>query len=87
MIILIQEIVKIGNSKGIRLSKPLLRELGIGSQVDLEIIETADHHKILQIRPVVSGRKNWTKGFNSGDSEPLIPEHVVHNWDLSEWTW
>lgn len=32
-------------------------------------------------------KRNWTKGFNSEDSEPLIPEHVVNNWDLSEWTW
>jgi len=80
-------IVKIGNSQGIRLSKPLLQQTGIRDDVELEV----EQDQII-IRPVANPRANWDDAFRSmadnGD-DMLIwgDENITHSWDEKEWQW
>ncbi|MEI2694348.1 MAG: AbrB/MazE/SpoVT family DNA-binding domain-containing protein [Saprospiraceae bacterium] len=65
------KVVKIGNSKGIRLSKTILEKYEIGELVNIKMEE----HCII-IEPVKKPRTNWSKSFKemrkNGDDELLI---------------
>jgi antitoxin MazE len=76
-------VVKIGNSRGIRLSKTLLERYKIRDTVDL-IMEKG--HII--IRPLNKPRNGWDKAFKemnaAGDDKMLIDE-VFQDENLEEW--
>ncbi len=80
-------IVKIGNSQGIRIPKPLLEQTGIMDDVELEV----DKNQII-IRPVSNPRAGWDSAFKtmakSGD-DVIIDEidMISHSWDEAEWQW
>ena len=77
-------IIQIGNSQGLRIPKPILKQCGFGSEVELEV-----HDKKLIIKPHISVRKNWTKAFEkmaqNGDDQLL--EFPSSQWDEEEWEW
>lgn len=77
-------IVKIGNSKGLRLSKTIIEKYNIKDKVEL-IFEKG--HIIL--KPIESPRKNWEKQFKkmaeSGDDALLIND-VFEDENLEEWS-
>ena len=66
-------VIKIGNSKGIRLSKTILQEYDIDDTVELELKE--DH---IQIRPKRKPRQDWEASFkemaNDENEETMIPD-------------
>jgi len=80
------DIIKIGNSKGIRLPHAILKQCGIDSKVELEI---KDHYIV--IKPVKTPRQGWAEAFKlmhkEGDDSLLIPEEidneVLEDWDES----
>jgi antitoxin MazE len=76
-------VVKIGNSRGIRLSKTLIERYKIRDTVDL-IMEKG--HII--IRPLSKPRKGWDKAFKemheNGDDKLLIND-VFEDENLEEW--
>jgi antitoxin MazE len=76
-----QEIIKIGNSKGIRIPKAFIQDLGIMGKVDLQIREGQ-----LVITPIRETRKGWEKMFNE-PAEMLIPDTITSEWDDNEWEW
>jgi antitoxin MazE len=53
-------IVKIGNSQGIRIPKPLLDQTGIIDDVELEVEKTQ-----IIIRPTSSPRTGWDTAFRA----------------------
>lgn len=53
-------IIKIGNSKGVRIPKPLLDQTDIKEDVELEV----EKNQII-IRPVTSPRTGWDNAFKS----------------------
>jgi antitoxin MazE len=79
------EIVDIGNSKGLRIPKPIREELGLEGKVILTVAGGA-----LVVRPKRRPRADWAERFvsaNQPDREPLlIPDHLGTDFD-SEWTW
>ncbi len=80
-------IVKIGNSQGIRLPKPLLDQTGISGDVDLEV----EKDRII-IRPVSDPRAGWEEAFRAmseaGDDEMIAAAGgISHSWDEEEWEW
>ncbi|MBW2605200.1 MAG: AbrB/MazE/SpoVT family DNA-binding domain-containing protein [Deltaproteobacteria bacterium] len=80
-------IVKIGNSQGIRIPKPLLEQTGITEDVELEV----DQNQII-IRPVSNPRSGWDEAFKAmaktGDDAMIDDaENISHSWDDSEWQW
>lgn len=76
-------VIKIGNSKGIRLSKTLLDGYNIKDTVDLIM----DKGQII-IKPISKPRKGWEKAFEkmakSGDDNLLIDD-VFDDENLEEW--
>ena len=80
-------IVKIGNSQGIRIPKPLLEQLKINEDVDIEI----ENNQII-IRPVSNPRAGWDDAFQkmaeNGDDVLIEGEQkITHSWDETEWQW
>jgi antitoxin MazE len=80
-------IVKIGNSQGIRIPKPLLEQLKINEEVDIEI----ENNRII-IRPVTRPRAGWDAAFQkmaeNGDDVLIEGQQALtHSWDETEWQW
>ena len=76
-------VVKIGNSRGIRLSKTLLEKYNIRDTVDL-ILEKG--HII--IKPLSKPRKGWDKAFkemNESGDDMLLIDDVFQDENLEEW--
>ncbi|MBM9501102.1 AbrB/MazE/SpoVT family DNA-binding domain-containing protein [Leptospira sp. 201903071] len=78
-------VVKIGNSKGIRIPKAVLEECHIEEKVDLLI----DNNKLIIVPLKSKPREGWEKQFKtmsySKDDKLLIPDSI----DLSDkdWEW
>lgn len=76
-------VIRIGNSKGIRLSKTLLEKYNIKDKVDL-ILEKSQ----IIIRPLSKPRKGWDLAFkemaNNGDDRLLFND-VFEDENLEEW--
>jgi antitoxin MazE len=80
-------IIKIGNSQGLRIPKPILEQTGIMDDVEIEV----EKNKII-IRPVKNVREGWNDAFKlmgeKGDDEPILNgELISHSWDNEEWEW
>jgi antitoxin MazE len=79
-------VIKIGNSQGLRIPKPILDQTGITDDVEIEV----EKNQII-IRPVKNVREGWGKAFKTmgenGDDEPLIDDNISHSWDDEEWQW
>jgi antitoxin MazE len=78
-------IIRIGNSQGIRIPKPLLEQTGLTEDVELEV--RADEIVIRSARAVRAG---WVAAFQSmaesGD-DTLLEELTETEWDNEEWEW
>jgi antitoxin MazE len=80
-------IVRIGNSQGIRIPKPLLEQAGIRDRVELEV-----HDGQISIRPARTRRTGWEARFaamaSAGDDQLLDGgQPAATSWDLEEWEW
>ena len=80
-------VVKIGNSQGIRIPKPILEQTGIMDDVELEV----EKNQII-IRPVANPRADWDNAFKAmsdkGDDTLFFgDENTYHSWDEEEWRW
>jgi len=76
-------IIKIGNSKGLRLSKTLLEKYQIKDKVEL-ILEKGQ----IILRPVDNPRKNWEKKFkemSKNDDDTLLINDVFEEDTFEEW--
>ncbi|MDI6707312.1 MAG: AbrB/MazE/SpoVT family DNA-binding domain-containing protein [Firmicutes bacterium] len=78
------EIIKIGNSKGIRIPAYILKECNIAEKIELEVKDGQ-----IIITPVDEPRKGWGKKFecmkNNGDDKLFISEDV--GLDAEDWEW
>jgi antitoxin MazE len=79
-------IVKIGNSKGIRIPKPMLEQSGIQDEVELEVEDGQ-----IVIRAVRHPREGWDAAFAEmaarGDDKLLDDLPSTTTWDEEEWEW
>jgi antitoxin MazE len=85
MTIVKTQIIKIGNSRGIRIPKLLIDQVGLGTEVEI-----AAQKDQLVIRPTSRPRSGWDEKFSAmagrGDDR-LLDEQVLTRWDKSEWKW
>lgn len=81
---MLADVVRIGNSKGIRIPAYILKECKIADKVEMEIQDG----KIIII-PIDKPRSDWSGKFKemheNGDDKLLIDENVDN--DLEEWEW
>lgn len=78
-------LIQIGNSKGIRIPKPVIEQCGFEQDVDLVM---NDHELI--IRPITHIREGWDEAFarmNSHNDDMLLDETASTEWDAKEWQW
>ena len=79
------QIVKIGNSRGVRLPKLLIEQMGFDNEVEI-VVGSGQ----LVLRPVVRTRHGWNEQFlamaKHGD-DTLLDKPVSTRWDRSEWEW
>jgi antitoxin MazE len=82
------KVVKIGNSRGIRIPKSLIDESGLKNEVELEISDGQ-----IIVKPVSKNRESWNEEFKKMaknkddvllDNESLID---LSKWDNEEWEW
>jgi antitoxin MazE len=80
-------IIKIGNSQGIRIPKALLDQIHLGPEVDLRIEEEK-----LVITPISHPRQNWDGAFKvmsaKGDDR-MVNGDLTHQsfWEKNEREW
>jgi antitoxin MazE len=79
------ELVRIGNSRGIRIPKPLIDQFGFGATVDLRV-----ERDCLVITSDRQSRRGWDKAFQS--SRPTTEDDLrlmtlSNDFDSDEWEW
>ncbi len=85
---MITKVIKIGNSRGIRIPKSIIDQSGIKTEVELEVKD----NKII-IKSLSDVRKNWDLAFQKmaeNKDDQLLDENSLLNqstWDDEEWTW
>ncbi|HEY9779966.1 MAG TPA: AbrB/MazE/SpoVT family DNA-binding domain-containing protein [Leptolyngbyaceae cyanobacterium] len=78
-------IVKVGNSQGIRIPKPLLEQSGIDKEVEIEV-----HEDRLIIRAARRSRVGWDEAFAAMaelKDDVLLDDAIATTWDSVEWEW
>jgi antitoxin MazE len=82
------KVVKIGNSKGIRIPKSIIHESGLKNEVELELNDGQ-----IIIKPVTSSRESWDAAFKKmakNKDDVLLDKETTLNlskWDNEEWEW
>ena len=80
------KVIRIGNSKGIRIPKTILKQCHIEDEVELETKDDC-----LIIKSSHSARENWESAFRemseNKDDFLLIKENVSAEWDEKKWEW
>jgi antitoxin MazE len=81
------KIVRVGNSRGVRIPKLLLEQTGLGDEVVIEA-----EGNCLVIRPLSRPREGWDEAFRAmakaGDDKLLDGDLAsTSKWDEEEWEW
>ncbi len=80
------ELIRIGNSQGIRIPKPVIEQCGLGKSVEMRV-----EGNVLTISPVRAIRAGWEDSFKAmaaaGDDAALLPDDAASGWDETEWEW
>lgn len=77
-------LVRIGNSRGLRLAKPLIEQLGFEDEVELRAEDGA-----LVIRPARRVRVGWADAAAqlAANAEGLPDDGPATRFDTEEWVW
>jgi antitoxin MazE len=79
------KIVKIGNSRGIRIPRILLEQVGLFDEVEMIVQEDK-----LIIQGVRISRQGWRAQFaamaEQGDDQ-LLDQTPATKWEVEDWTW
>jgi len=80
------KLVRIGNSRGIRIPKPLITQAGLGDEVDLEVRDG-----VLLVLRAPHPRAGWATAFSEmaahGDDVLDGATGSTSTWDDEEWEW
>ena len=80
------ELVRIGNSRGIRIPKPLIEQCKLGKVVELRV-----ENDCIVISPERRPREGWDEAFRAAGSsvndELLLEKMKPNKFDLEEWEW
>ena len=80
------ELVRIGNSRGIRIPKPLIEQCGLEGTVDLSV-----ENDRLVISPGRRLRQGWAEAFAKAGSpendELLLGSIEANEFDRNDWKW
>jgi antitoxin MazE len=79
------KVVKIGNSRGIRIPRTILEQAGLTDEVEMKV----EGNRLI-IQASRHPRQGWEERFaamaEQGDDR-LLDENPLTQWDEEEWTW
>ena len=78
-------IVRIGNSRGIRIPKVWLEQLGLGDEVEMAV-----ERNRLVIRRARDPREGWAEAFReiaARKEDVLMDGPIPTRWESEEWEW
>lgn len=78
-------LVRIGNSRGIRLPKPIIEEAGLTDEVEVRV-----RAGTIIIAPSVTPRSGWAKAakqLRERDEDRLLNPPTPTRFDEQEWEW
>ena len=79
------KIVRIGNSQGVRIPRPLIEQAGLDEQVELHV-----EGATIVIRPARVAREGWSSAFaqmSSVGDDSLLDGPSSGSFDEDEWDW
>ena len=79
------QVIKIGNSRGIRIPKTLIDQAKLGNEVEIAV-----QRGQLVIRSVSRPRRGWDEQFHAmaeHSDDQLLDKPVPTKWDGNEWVW
>ena len=81
------KIVKIGNSRGVRIPKPLIEETGLGDEVEILV----EGNRLI-IAPADRPRSGWRTAFQkmAQMADDVLVDgdvQVETEWEKDEWEW
>ncbi len=80
------ELVRIGNSRGLRIPKPLIQQCGLGDTVEVRV-----ENDCLVISAARRPRQGWAEAFRAAGSavrdELLLETAEPNEFDGKEWQW
>lgn len=82
------KVIRIGNSKGIRIPQQILIQSGLENEVEIEVKD-----KRIILKPTSKARENWESAFQrmseNKDDILLDKEYLANSfsWDNEEWEW
>lgn len=80
------ELVRIGNSRGIRIPKPIIEQCGLGETVEVRV-----ENDCLIVSPERRPRQGWSDAFRrSGHSthdELMLEATEPNEFDREDWRW
>jgi antitoxin MazE len=80
------DIIRIGNSRGVRLPKLIIEQCGFSEEVDLELQNDG-----LLIKASSGPRSNWNEAFakmREQDEDALLDSmETATAWEEDEWEW
>jgi antitoxin MazE len=87
IVIMKVNLVRIGNSRGIRIPKPIIEQCGFGEEVEMVV-----QNNELVIRSSSSAREGWSAAFAEMaeyDDDELLDRaaEAPTEWDEEEWAW
>lgn len=78
-------VIRIGNSRGIRIPKVVIDQLGLGDEVEIAVLRDQ-----LVVRPIAHPRHGWEERFRAmavQADDRLLDEPAATRWDDEEWEW
>ena len=82
------KVIKIGNSKGVRIPRHILEQSGLKSEVEIEVKD-----KTIILKPTSKIREDWDNAFqkmSENNDDILLDQEYLENstsWDNEEWEW
>jgi antitoxin MazE len=79
------KIVRIGNSQGVRIPKPLLEQAGLEDEVRLRVVESG-----IIIESRSNPREGWADAarlVHEREEDGLLDDWQPTQFDETEWTW
>jgi antitoxin MazE len=79
------KLVRIGNSRGVRIPKPLLEQAGLEEDVELHVVRAG-----IMIRGAPQPRAGWAEAAEQirvRQEDVLLDEPVATDFDETEWSW
>jgi antitoxin MazE len=78
-------LVRIGNSRGIRLPKPVIEQAGLSEEVELRVRQGS-----ITILPKAGHRSGWAEAarrLRANGEDRLLDRPTPTRFDEKEWTW